>query len=648
MTIPFVCDGANIIALEPTLHGGWWWCGVTLVVLALCCVVAASLWAPVAGPFARSEERTGSLASGTFIGISGIAVVCVLFGLSAMQVPLGCSTHGILVSAAIPASSDPDARHLAEEARASVPTNRAVRDLSGVRDAVLQELMKYAGAELSQDTVTGAVRKAITHTMRYGFPEPIPAARAEALKEFDSSVIEGIEIAVLMGWRALYSGDDQHLTYIASNRSEKYGWSWDTFSNRYFRQDHTDKDVLDVRLVGESSSGAPVLTQPVRARKVNAHSLIVEALFATHGAAGSATIHLTGPYGEISKTTVLIPAGAGTNTLADLRFNDVADVDKGDTLRQQTDEGTIIVRRLPTPHRDRINLDLRRYEELRDTFKFLAGDTTSCSGGGDDLVAQVGEWRTTFSRPQDATPMLDSDESDKDKVALVRAPFGGLIVLPPDSGFEANIDLTRLRLGKPQIQQLAAPGRVIAWGTSATARRYDLERLGMDGVVGTLVPADASVPVAIALAQDRLGIAAHRLDREDVGNAVGAGLIMIALKDNDPEKPSLRHRAAILLGDPVALGVVCGKMISETEVFLAYWHTVLDAVATASVPVSELSPLDTAPSQMLPAIYLDTVAQQKIASARLELPLLLLTGAFLTYVSLVVIAYLRAMHVFGE
>ena len=52
-----------------------------------------------------------------------------------------------------------------------------------------------------------------------------------------------------MGWRALYSGDDQHLTYVVSNRSEKYGWRWDTLSNRYFLQDHADKDVLDVRLV---------------------------------------------------------------------------------------------------------------------------------------------------------------------------------------------------------------------------------------------------------------------------------------------------------------------------------------------------------------------------------------------------------------
>ena len=170
MTIPFLCDGASIVALEPTLHGGWWWWGVTFVFLALCCVVAASLWAPVAGPLAHSEERTGVRASVTFIGLSGIAVPVRTLGLGAMQVPLGCSTHAILVSAAIPASSEPDTRHRAEEARDSVSANRAVRDLSGVRDAVLRELMTYADAELSRDTVAGAVRKAIIHTMRYGFP----------------------------------------------------------------------------------------------------------------------------------------------------------------------------------------------------------------------------------------------------------------------------------------------------------------------------------------------------------------------------------------------------------------------------------------------------------------------------------------------
>ena len=35
--------------------------------------------------------------------------------------------------------------------------------------------------------------------------------------------------------------------------------------------------------------------------------------------------------------------------------------------------------------------------------------------------------------------------------------------------------------------------------------------------------ADTSVPVAVALAQDASGIAAHRLDRGDVGSSVGAG-----------------------------------------------------------------------------------------------------------------------------
>ena len=99
---------------------------------------------------------------------------------------------------------------------------------------------------------------------------------------------------------------------------------------------------------------------------------------------------------------------------------------------------------------------------------------------------------------------------------------------------------------------------------------------------------------------------------------------------------------------PVKLGVVCGRTIPETELFLAYWHTVLDAVAAAAVPVVELSPLETAPSQAVPTIYLDTAAQQEIASARLELPLLMLAGAFLIYASLVVLAYVRALRAFDE
>jgi hypothetical protein len=132
----------------------------------------------------------------------------------------------------------------------------------------------------------------------------------------------------------------------------------------------------------------------------------------------------------------------------------------------------------------------------------------------------------------------------------------------------------------------------------------------------------------------------------DVGNAAGAGLVGVALPD--PDKRSLRHRAAALLGDPVALGVVCGRPIPETELFLAYWHAVVDAIAAAAVPIVELSPLETAPSQALPAVYLDAVAQQEIASARLEPPLLMLAGALLIYVSLAVLAYLRALRAFAE
>jgi hypothetical protein len=639
MTIPFVCDGASVVFLEPSLHGGWWWAGFVLVVAALFCAVAASLWAPVAGPFVRSEEHAGSRASVAFIGLSGIVVLCVVFGLAGMQMPLGCSTHAILVSATIPASSEPDARRLADEARGATAADRAVRDLGGVRDAVLGKLLPNANVELSPAAVARGVRDAIADATRYGFPGSAPAVRTEALAKFDSSVIEGIEIALLMGWRSLYSGDKQNLTYVVSNRSEQYGWNWQTFRNKHF-----GPDVLKVVTVGAMTSGAPVLVQPVRTFiATDASSLVVEAVFATNGTASSATIHLTGTAGEIGTATVAVPASGGTTTLARIVFSGLPGLRDGDTLRQQTDVGTV-VRRLPPPLPDRITLDLR-YDALRGTLDFLAGRTTSC--GGTDLAAQVGEWRNTFSRVQDASPTLGAVGH---QVALVPAPFGGILVLPAGAGFGANTDLAHLGLAEPPVRPLATPGRVVAWGTTAAPRRYDLDRLGIDGarIAGTLAPANASVPVAVALVSEMSDIAAQRLDRGDVGNAAGAGLVRVALPDPDPDKRSLRHRAAALLGDPVALGVVCGKPIRETELFLAYWHAVLDAVAAAGVPVVELSPLETAPSQALPAIYLDAVAQQQIASARLELPLLMLTGALLIYVSLMVLAYLRALRVFAE
>jgi hypothetical protein len=303
-----------------------------------------------------------------------------------------------------------------------------------------------------------------------------------------------------------------------------------------------------------------------------------------------------------------------------------------------------VVRALPPPLPDRITLDLR-YEALRGTLDFLAGRTASC--GGADLAAQIGEWRNTFSRFQDAAPLLGAVGH---QAALVPAPFGGILVLPTRVGFGDNTDLGRLGLAEPPVRPLAIPGRVIAWDAKATPRRYDLDRLGIDRVriPGALAPANASVSVGVALVSDVSDIAAHRLDRGDIGNAAGAALVRVALPDPDPEKRWLRHRAAAFFGDPVALGVVCGKLIPETELFLAYWHVVLDAVAAAAVPVVELSPLETAPSQVLPAIYLDAVAQQEIASARLELPLLMLAVAFLVYASLIVLAYLRALRAFAE
>ena len=225
--------------------------------------------------------------------------------------------------------------------------------------------------------------------------------------------------------------------------------------------------------------------QLVRTLKVDTHSLVVEALFATNGAAGSATIHLTGPSGEIGNTAVSIPASAGTTTLTELRFEQCP-------RRGQGGHATATDRR---GHHHRAPaadgaagsypLDLRRYEELSDTLKFLAETPHRAAAAAPTFWRRSVNGGPPSLAPRTRPPISIPTSMTSTKSRWSARLSAGLLSCLPTQGSRRTSTLT------PDSE--SANAGTAAHGTGPRHRlghvgcpaTLDLERLGIDGIVDT-------------------------------------------------------------------------------------------------------------------------------------------------------------------
>jgi hypothetical protein len=638
--------------LKPTLPGLTWLVVLTLVLVAAA-VTASSLLAPVAAALARSETKSGERSTPAFVVLTMLSSVLLIVGLGLLQFPIGCATHALLVSAALPPSTEMDEGKLAATVRAEAEVGgRLVRDLAPLRDAVLERLLPLAGTTVAPEEIARVLREEIADASRSGFPAPQPDVRVEAAEQMDPSLIESVEVGVLMGWRALYSGDNQHITFAVSSRATAYGWDWNQFA-RLPIFSSTAGPTLSPIPIGAGSEATPMLSQVIHT-SVSASNdrLAVDILINTNGAAGNIVLALPDLLrgGAPLRAVLSVPSDAGPTFLSRVTFEGRNDFARASRLQQiGADDNVVATRALPPRRLDVVRLDLQS-PDIRPTLDYLAGRTAVCSMEG-DVSAQITGWRDSFARREDFAPLLGA--GSRSEVMLRVESSGVLLVLPTapgpwPAGPLSDADQARLGLAANPIAPFGTPTeRFVTWTATDRPQRYDLDRLGIDGEVlpGTLalIDPDGTTIVRMAAASHE-DIASRRLTRENPARVYVPSMVRVGLPDRID--PTHHHQATIVLGDPKSLGVLCGFPIPEAELFFAYWRRILEAITAAAVPAVTVSTINATPSLAGPTIYLNQPALDQIASARLEWPLLMVTIATAIFVVFVIIAYARAVRDF--
>lgn len=117
--------------------------------------------------------------------------------------------------------------------------------------------------------------------MRHGRGD-LDSSASRREKRLDPRLIETVELAVLMGWNALYSGPRQSLSYLVSNRAERFEWNWEQVAKDRFPTDIDDKPVLTVKLI-RAGGKVPQLVRIITANlSEDKTELTIQALVAVH------------------------------------------------------------------------------------------------------------------------------------------------------------------------------------------------------------------------------------------------------------------------------------------------------------------------------------------------------------------------------
>lgn len=666
MDIPFLCSGAALVFLEPGLHGIWAWIAGVVIVAIILSAVAAFWISPVAGAFSLHEKEVRGVTFWVVIAGSVLSCLLLFVGLSLTVFPMGCATHAMLVSAYIPPDLakthhwDDEVKRFAQEVkeRANDPNNKQmIRDLAPVRDLVLDKL---AGSGPVDDTtqIAKLVSVELADFLRHGEGGLDSSAPPRREKPLDPRLVETVELAVLMGWNALYSGPRQGLSYLVSNRAERFvSKYWQTVAETRFPIDINKKTVLTVKPI-RAGGKVPQLVRVITANlSEDKTELTVRALVAVHDGGDNIELKLKDDsLTDLVSKTIDVPQNNAAFFVASIHFEG-RDLNQAKKLVQPGTNNEV-VRNLPSllPSQPKLYLSGPEGNKLRDTINYLTRQNPVCTNAPDDIKNRLDAWRSSFGFSDFLAPKLVDSIGSSDAVLHMRND-GAILLVPTRAihkrGTPSPVNLPELEwLGKtPDDPELVGDethmgDAFVLWDIKTADHSFSLNRLGIP-LDGTFKPYYLKNPSPhptgslSATIEEKVKISSRRLALDVFATKAGpiAQLFLVPDLDNETQQS---YVASVFALDFKKLGVICNNSIPEPERFFAIWHQLFNAILAAANPIVSFSENESLEATGAPSFALTKTDLERLGARRAEFPLLISMGAIAIFLCFVLLGFANA------
>lgn len=655
------CDGGRMVLEASSLDGIWQVIAWVLFVLVIAFALISFWISPVAAPLSTNERRLtgrGRLYAMATLSILSIAVLATSLALTI--VPVSCATQAYLVSSHVPPGvsdwSDRTARFRREQKDMAIAADRTVLDLGPVRNQVLDQLPQRVLTPADEVRIPALVRAALTDFNRGRLPDTALRASGDRGTRFEPRLVESIELAVLMAWRAQHAGEDHRIGYIVGNRAEAYQWKWDIVARR-FGTTQTNKRIAIFETVGETVL-YPRLDRIATASRTADDTQISIVVLIDTPADGTITLDVQDGTGNVLATEDLVLVRRSARQMERMVFT-AADLSDAVRLvqRDPVDDRTLASALLPPLRHEPVLLHVYSPNDTRQTIRFLTSGTGTCHPDTPAHRNAATAWEARYGNtvgmtdlPRQSDVILYHRQPD-DAILIVPTlawidPGASTIVFPPPLPFmgDRSVNDAFATVGNDANADV-----LVLQSRSSGGARLSPHRLGASAAGMSSVPAfevennvEKSDTNLFATLNKRIELGYLRLTPDAYATVTGP----LEQRAYAPylTDSNLHSTAAGISAGPELIGALCSG-VTEAEMFYGYWAYLFDRIIDAATP--RMRQVAGAPTRDpgVPEIIFSQPDLQAIAAKRMELPVLVALAVMGLFLSLMASAYIGAARI---
>jgi hypothetical protein len=638
-----------------------------LILFLLICVTAVfcitAMWlSPVSGAISSREKTSQNpknVLSFWFILISTLCILTIITSLYLTFFPYQCIKHASLISAAKPVGStswNNDLSSFKKDFPQTTQCDRYSHCLGNVSNKILVELAssQTISAKLNEKDLA---EKIITEVKAFvdDPSEVFAICDKHCIDHLSPSLIESVELSVIMAWEAYTSTNKQTIKYFVSDRAHKYNWNWKGLESLFKVDANHLKNKLEVRLTPAQTTN-PVLDKILSASKSDNYLTITFTLIPNDG--GEIKLSIGDTKGKLigQGASLSLPNQSSQTVLKKAIFHLPLGIPEYQLSLIQTSPSRII-RSLPKPRKIGVKVFVQGVSsnsgELSSTIAAL-GNNSFCSAYSPYNYSSWNKTVSAFMTPD--TVSITTDISDSNVVVYLRSD-GAMWVLPshavnpnlplrtqpiPWLGNKALDDSTFIKTHNTREPIM------VLYSSYDKGRAFSYDRLGMkinsNLKLRTIEKlASLSPPILAARLEKPSSLARDSLGFSPWKKGLYSPLKVRLVIPNESEVQSSSMTASLYALNTEALAVSCNttKPIDQ-ELFFAFWKSTFHDVYLATTPTVKLVKKKMDSYTGSPKIFIKADDLRQIKVDRVKGKLILAGIVFCIYAIFMIINIRRA------
>lgn len=637
-----------------------------LLLFLLICLTAlfciAAMWiSPVSGAISSVEKQnrdSKTLSPLWFISLSAVSILILILSLYLTFFPYQCSKSASLISAAKPlgtTSWHDDLERFNQEFPRAKSCDQDWYCLEKVSNKILAELAAspYSAAAFDER----ALAKQIIAEVKGFADDPHRFASVcgrDCLNKLSPSLIESVELAVLMAWEAYTSTNNQRLGYFVSDRAHKYHWNWKG-KESLFKSNAGDHSKLDVRLTPAQTT-KPLLDLILSSALDGDKLSVTFTLVANDG--GEIKLALVDANGRpMGLEQSLYLANQGIQPVLKTITFQLPDPSAAQQLSLLQTFPSKVRRALPRSRKNTVAVYIQglasNKNEFSDTLESLASNT-SCSAYSAHNYKTWHQAVGAYMAPDTVSVTHDIYISD---VVIYLRQDGAMWVLP-SHGIDPGLPLRSQQISWLNnnalsdanfINTQSVGDPVMVFDSSYDkGRAFSYDRLGLQ------IKGDLKLRIIDLLAAQSPPLLAARLEnpdslvRDSLGFSPWKKTLFSPLKvrlavPTDDEEQSATMAASLFALNTQAMSLDCSAAQPiDQELFFAFWKSTFQDIYLATKPTVSLVTDKMDNFTGSPKIFIKSADLKEMKVERVKGKLILASLIFCFYISLMIVNIRRA------